>query len=218
MNKSYRKMVDYMEAKMNLCLSKIKSILIKCAYASNIKGKRQIKCDFIDHLKIQKTSNIYLYGDLVLNANRMGKNGRSSILRLDDNANLECYGFEFMYGADIILFKNARLVLGKGSFINSDCKIRCHQEITIGEGCAISHDFTVMDSDAHELNGRRNTNPVHIGNHVWIGTRVTILNGVTVGNGAVIAAGALVTKDVPPNSLVGGVPARVIKEKVEWNI
>ena len=153
----------------------------------------------------------------MINANRMGKNGRSSILRMDENSILDCAGFQFMYGADIILFKNAHLVLGKNSFINSDCKIRCHKEITIGEDCAISHDFTIMDSDAHELNGSRNTNPIHIGNHVWIGTRVTILNGVSVGDGAVIAAGALVTKDVPPRTLVGGVPARVLKENVEWN-
>ena len=82
----------------------------------------------------------------------------------------------------------------------------------------ISHDFTVMDSDAHALEGSRNTNPVHIGNHVWIGTRVTILNGVTVGDGAVIAAGSVVTKDVAPNSLVGGVPAKMIKNKVEWEV
>lgn len=75
-----------------------------------------------------------------------------------------------------------------------------------------------MDSDAHELNGERNTKPIHIGNHVWIGTRVTILSGVNVGNGAVIAAGALVTKDVPAGALVGGIPAKIIKEKVEWQI
>lgn len=52
---------------------------------------------------------------------------------------------------------------------------------------------------------------VHIGNDVWIGTRVLIMGGVSIGNGAVVAAGAVVTKDVPPYAIVGGVPAKVIK-------
>lgn len=184
----------------------------------NIQGKCFLIYDSEDYLKLKNNALINLNGNLTLNANRMGRNGRSSVLRMDENATIDCNGFNFMYGADIILFKNARLVLGKDSFINSDCKIRCHHEIVIGDGCAISHDFTVMDSDAHELNGSRNTNPVHIGNHVWIGTRVTILNGVTIGDGAVIAAGSLVVKDVPAGALVGGTPAKVIKEKVEWKV
>ena len=54
--------------------------------------------------------------------------------------------------------------------------------------------------------------PVHIGNDVWIGGNVTILPGVTIGNNVVVAAGAVVTKDVPDNTLVGGVPARKIKD------
>lgn len=52
-----------------------------------------------------------------------------------------------------------------------------------------------------------------VGNDVWIGMNTTILNGVTIGNGAVIAAGSVVTKDVPPYSIVGGVPARIIKKR-----
>ena len=52
---------------------------------------------------------------------------------------------------------------------------------------------------------------IHIGNDVWIGMRVMVMGGVSIGNGAVVAAGAVVTKDVPPYAIVGGVPARVIK-------
>lgn len=200
---------------MNKYARKIKKTWDKL-WNSNINGKGFLIYDHVDALELSKTSKLVLNADLCLNANRYRKNGRSSILRMDEKSKIECNGFSFMYGADIILFSGANLYLGKNSFINSDCKIRCHKEITIGEECAISHDFTIMDSDAHELDGSRNTNPIHIGNHVWIGTRVTILNGVTVGDGAVIAAGSVVTKDVPASALVGGVPARVIKEKVKW--
>lgn len=60
------------------------------------------------------------------------------------------------------------------------------------------------------------TAPINIGNHVWIGLRAIILKGVTIGDGAVIAAGAVVTNNVPANSVVAGVPARVMSENVNW--
>ena len=197
-------------------LRKIKRTVITFIYKSHINGDAILECDKCDFLKLKKGSKIILNGNLTLNANRFGKNGRSSILRMDENSILECDGFSFMYGADIILFNGACLKLGRDSFINSDCKIRCHKQIVIGNDCAISHDFTIMDSDAHELCGNRNTKPVYIGNHVWIGTRVTVLSGVNIGDGAVVAAGALVTNDVPAGALVGGVPAHIIREMVEW--
>lgn len=201
---------------VNKVFRQIKNRLNK-VFNPHIRGNGYLIYDIGDSLKLSNGAKLQLNDNLCLNLNRMGKNGRSSILRMDKNSVLECDGFGFMYGADIILFENSKLALGKNSFINSDCKIRCHKEIIIGEGCAISHDFTIMDSDAHELNGNRNLNPIHIGNHVWIGTRVTILNGVNIGDGAVIAAGALVTDNVPAGALVGGVPAKVLKENVEWS-
>lgn len=202
---------------MRTIKSLIKIIYSNLRYRNNIKGKGKLVLCSGDCLKIDKTAKLELHGNLHLNNDKEGNNGRSSILRMDANSILECQHFTFTYGADVILFKNSKLVLGN-SYLNSNCKIRCHNLISIGDGCVISHDFTVMDSDAHELDGSRNTNPVHIGNHVWIGTRVTILNGVTVGDGAVIAAGSVVNKDVAPNSLVAGVPAKLIKSKVEWKV
>lgn len=146
------------------------------------------------------------------------ENGRTSILRMDEKSKLIVHGdFKFFYGADIICFKGACLELGNGSFINCDSKIRCHEHISIGTNCAISHDFTIMDSDAHAIDGKIGTAPIHIGNHVWIGTRVTVLKGVTIGDGVIIAAGSIVTRDVPANCMVAGVPAKIIREKVEWS-
>ena len=170
-----------------------------------------------DCVIIKENCRLLLNGDITLSANSNGVSSSGSSLRMEDGSEIHASApFTFMYGADIILFRGATLNLGN-SYINSDCKIRCHKEITIGDGCAISHDFTVMDSNAHSINGELKTEPVKIGNHVWIGTRVTILCGVTVGDGAVIAAGAVVTKDVPARSMVGGVPAKIIKEQVEWS-
>lgn len=202
----------------------IKRVIHKIGFIVNqrlilLKQGRKIKAHRCNRYQIDRSAQIAIQGQLNLSANNSYNNHRSSILRMDKNSVLDVKGsFNFMYGADVILFEGAKLTLGNKSFINSDCKIRCHKQITVGDGCAISHDFTVMDSDAHQLNGEKKTAPVQIGNHVWIGTRVTVLPGVHIGDGAVIAAGAVVTHDIPPKALAGGVPAKVIKTEVEWSL
>lgn len=165
-----------------------------------------------------KTAKIELHGNLLTNANCIKNNGRSTIIRLDKNASLKTEGsFLIYYDCDIIVFENGKLELGSG-FFNSNVKIRCKNKIRIGKNVAISHDVTIMDSDAHNISydGYLMTKPIIIGDKVWIGSRVLIMKGVNIGDGAIIAAGSVVTKDVPPNSMVAGVPANVIKDNIKW--
>lgn len=198
---------------------KLRNRYFKIKLGNRLKGKRDLVVVGSSRFIVHKTAEINCQGCLSLGNNSIvANNGRNVLLRMDEGSKLNVTGnARFFYGSDIILFKGATLEIGN-SFINSDCKIRCHESIMIGDDCAISHDFTVMDSDAHELNGDRSAKPVKIGDHVWIGTRVTVLKGVTIGDGAVIAAGSLVTTDVPSRTLVGGVPAKVLKEQVEWKV
>lgn len=167
---------------------------------------------------ISRSSRIEGKGTIRLGVNSLSFARRKVLLRLDDGASINVNGmFSFFYDDDIIVFKNGRLSLGDDSFFNSNCKIRCHSSIAIGNGCAISHDVTIMDSNAHSLDGEVKVAPVVIGDHVWIGSRVLVLPGVHIGDGAVVAAGSVVAKDVPAGALVGGVPARVIKPAVVWS-
>lgn len=104
--------------------------------------------------------------------------------------------------------------LGKRVFINSGCCFQDQGGIEIGDDVLIGQQVVIATLD-HDLDPERRGNmiaaPVKIGNKVWIGAHATILKGVTVGDGAVIAAGAVVTKDVPANTIVAGVPAKAIK-------
>ena len=112
----------------------------------------------------------------------------------------------------------AKVKIGDNTFINRRSKIFCKDMVHIGSRCAISWDVTIMDNDFHYIGANGNSKPVYIGDDVWIGCHSLILKGVNIGDGAVIAAGSIVTKDVPPNSIVGGNSAKVIKTDVRWSL
>lgn len=167
----------------------------------------------------QKSSKINIQnGFLFLNKSMRVKEPFSAQLEMGENAEINVQNtFSIHSGCHIIVLKNAKLNLGSG-YINRNVKIRCYHEISIGNDVAISENVTIWDSDAHQIMGKENqmTQPISIGNHVWIGTNVTILKGVTIGDRAIIAAGSVVTRDIPAQSLAGGVPAKVIKENIQW--
>ena len=111
--------------------------------------------------------------------------------------------------------------IGKNVFINMGCKFQDQGGIFIGDGTLIGHNVvlaTLNHAKSPKDRGSMIPSPIHIGKNVWIGSNATVLPGVTIGDGAIVAAGAVVAKDVPENTIVGGVPARVIRYLSEEEI
>lgn len=165
----------------------------------------------------------FLYGNNPVRGMRM-----PTCLRMEAGTTLEIhdgpltrYGkvpYNLRYGAYIEIVNGGKLTIGQGA-ANVGLTIMCAKEITIGNGVRIGRDVSIRDwNGSHVIinDHYRNHAPVHIGDRVWLCTGCTIMPGVTIGEGSVVAANATVTKDVPPHSLVGGSPAKVIKENIEW--
>lgn len=105
--------------------------------------------------------------------------------------------------------------IGDYVLISPGVRISAAQSIRIGDNCMLAANVYISDSDWHGLYNRirpfRCTKPVTIENNVWLGERVIVNKGVTIGENSVIGAGAVVTRNIPPNSVAAGNPARVIK-------
>ena len=107
------------------------------------------------------------------------------------------------------------IAIGENVFINACCHFQDHGGVVIGDGCQIGHNVvfaTLNHGLAPEDRKHTYPAPIVLGKNVWVGSNSTILQGVTIGDNAVVAAGSVVTKDVATNTVVGGVPAKAIKE------
>lgn len=111
--------------------------------------------------------------------------------------------------------------IGRNVFINMGCKFQDQGGIYIGDGALIGHNVVLATLNHAKSPKDRSSMipaPIRIGKQVWIGANATILPGVTIGDGAIVAAGAVVAQDVPENTIVGGVPAKIIRHLREEEI
>jgi len=132
----------------------------------------------------------------------------------DIGKNVMIFGMPMIVGGQDV-YKN--LHIGPGTLVSIEVIFDLASSIHIGTRANIGPQ-TMLVTGTHKIGPSSNrlgeliAVPIHIGDGVWIGARATILPGVTIGSGAIVAAGAVVTKDVPPNTIVGGVPAKILKE------
>lgn len=114
------------------------------------------------------------------------------------------------------------IIIGNDVIFNTDIHIGCIDRIEIGDNCLFASRIYISDHDHGKTNFTElllppvkrklfSKGPVIIQNNVWVGEGVSILSGVTVGKNSIIASNAVVTKNVPANSIVGGIPAKTIK-------
>ena len=115
--------------------------------------------------------------------------------------------------AKIFVEPGGILRVGQNTRLNG-CHISVLEQVTIGKDVRIAPEVYIIDGDFHDVAdhfARGKSSPIVIEDDVWLSYRCTVLKGVTIGKGAVVATGAIVTRDVPPYSVVGGIPAKIIR-------
>lgn len=184
------------------------------------KGKRLVVKNYRNSvIELQKGSLLNLNQALTIGTPQVKGSHKETRLLLEENAMMTVNNqFTMFAGSYVRVIRGGHLIL-HGGFINENVQITCGDIIEIGKDCTIGRDVVIRSFDGHTIEepGYKISEPIKIGNHVWIGQGAQVLKGVTIGDGAIVAAGAIVTKDVPAHTIVGGIPAKVIRENIKWH-
>jgi acetyltransferase-like isoleucine patch superfamily enzyme len=158
----------------------------------------------------------------------------ASVTNLSQSKNLIIIGKDSVIRGELIIFAHSgKISIGEGCYVGDETRIWSSESIDIGNRVYISHNVNIHDTNSHSINAELRSqhfyaimstghpkenifdikaSPVVIDDDVWIGFNSTILKGVKIGKGSVIAACSVVTKDVPPNVIVAGNPAKIVKK------
>lgn len=196
-------------------LQKIKDKIISSLYRVLIKYHEKEQIRKINLLKFKKRGSILRLGKdyQILNPHfiELG-DGFRAMNRLRMDAIVE-------YGKQKF---SPQLTIGKRASMNNDVHIACINKVIIGDNCLMASRIYIADHSHGDISSEALSLPpenrpiiskgaVIIGNNVWIGEGVCILPNVTIGDNVIIGANSVVTKDIPSNAVVGGVPAKIIK-------
>lgn len=170
-------------------------------------------------IEMGRNSKLILNGPLKIGTTQVKGSKIEARLRIGNNGIFKVEnGLELFAGSFVRIMDNGELVI-KSAVFNEGTQISCGAKIEIGEGCLFARDVVIRSDDVHTINvpGYEPSKPIIIGNHVWAGQGSKIMKGVTIGNGSIVSANALVLKDVPERCIAAGLPAKVIKENIEWD-
>ena len=170
-------------------------------------------------LDIAKTATVNVSGVLSFGAKRIKGSKLESRLLVDSGAVLDINGGTINYGADIEVFPNAHLELGKSIAFNINATIICGDHIQIADNVCFGRSVTVRDNSGEHFMSRKvykNKRPVTIGQHSWITEQSMVMPGSKIGVGVIVGAGSLVQGKLPNFTLATGRPAVVVDEDIFW--
>lgn len=169
-------------------------------------------------IKIQKNNHIEIEDNVGLSGCTIIIKGEKNTLHIKDGSRLRNMVIE-------IIGNGCRIEIGRNCVIGHGCYLSAKEEntqLTIGTECMFSRNVNILTSDGHPIyHNKQKINPaqsINISNHVWLADNVTILKGVNIGNNSIVGIHSLVTKSIPANVIAVGIPAKVIKHDISWEL
>ncbi len=145
----------------------------------------------------------------------------NNYISMDKNSKIKFYG-KAVFGKGIVLRSDGgNLEIGKNFSTNKNCSISCKNEISIGENVLFGWNIHLMDSNGHKIFKNNikdmDNKKISIGNHVWVCSYSDILKGTKINDDSIVAYKSCVNKEFIQNNIViGGIPAKVVAENVNW--